>query len=436
MKQYLKYRIWDLFLCLCISIGLAVNVLSGFRIDDVTRRMPVLVITVIVILLICFAAAVNKRTTIAGILLAVAAFVAATILCRSRSLFTDDAQNATMVFFVVVIVVTVLAFLACRSRIGILILFLLGNLIQAAAAFLHFPVQTWGYLLFLFSAALMIFYRVYVFSVLRSHTGKVRFTGFMVQNFCICLAAFIVATGIFAGVVRPLNPPTDDLKLIQKLMSFDVLQKIGVSSVVKLPDNEKQSEQPTDRNIATDQREEKEPDGDGKLKETPDQETQNLEKDQKNAGETTETAKAVTYETKSHWYLYVILAAVVICLLFLLRSYLRKRWLQQIRALPKREGVINLYAYFLMGLRIAGCRKAGNLTLREFLSLNEKELQKFECNGITFAQLTAVYQRAYYGQKEISEDAFQMYLEYYAGFRKKIRKVAKKRKLLVIFFRL
>lgn len=436
MKQYLKYRIWDVILCLCISIGLSVNVLSGFQIDDVSERIPVLILTVIVISFICFAAAINKTTTIAGIFLAVAAFVAAAILCRNYSLLENDAQNATMVFFVVVIVVTVLVFLACRSKVGLWILFLLGNLVQAAAAFLHFPVQIWGYLIFLFATGLMIFYRIYVLSVLRSHTGKVRFAGFMGQNICICLAAFVVASGIFGGIIRPLNPPTDDLKLIQKLMSFDVLQHIGVSSIVTLPNNELQSEQTPDENIATDQRQENEPNGDDAQKETQDQNEQNSNKEQESAGKATETATAVSYDAKSHWYLYVILVAAVICLIVFLRSWMRKRWMQQICSLPKREGVIYLYDYFLKGLGLAGCKKARNLTLKEFLTLNQNELQKFDCDGITFAQLTAVYQKAYYGQQTISEEEFELYLKYYAGFRKNVQKAGGKIKTGVLFFRL
>lgn len=435
MKQYLRYRCWDWILCILISIGLTVNVLSGFDIDDVAERMPVLIILAIILTLVYFLAAINKITSVIGILAGIVAFIGVVILCRSTNIFVNDAENSTQVFYVVIVAVSLAVFLVCRSRVGIVILFLLGNVIQAGASFLQFPCELWAYLLFLAGTGFMMFYRVYVISVMHSHTGKVRFKGFMMQNVCVCMAALVLASGIFVGIIKPLNPPTDELKLIQKLMSFEVLEKIGVSSVLVQLDKDKLSDQTPEDETATN---EKEDDEDKEDIEAP-QDSLDNSKLAGNAmdsmAEQMEKARAISYDAASHWYLWVILAAVIVCFIIWLRKYLRKKWLDAVDRLPRAEGVLNMYQFFLYGLSKAGYAKASNLTLNEYQGLNTANLQKFDTEQVTFARLTEIYKKAYYGRQSVSEEEYADYKTYYAAFRKNLCKSVGRFKYIFMYFR-
>ncbi|MCD7981334.1 MAG: DUF4129 domain-containing protein [Clostridiales bacterium] len=437
MKQYFKYRCWDLLFCIVISIGMTVNILSGFEIDDVGERMPVLIVLTAIVCFVCLVAAVNRTTTLIGIAAGIVALIVAVALSRGTNIFINDAENTTQVFYIVVVAIAVAVFLVCRSRVGIIILFLFGNILQAGAAFLQFPTQTWAYLLFLFGCGLMIFYRIYVMSLMRAHSGKVRFKGFMTQSLCVCLAAFVVATGIFAGIIRPLNPPTQDLKLIQQLMSFDILEKIGVSTVLVQVDREKISSEEPDDELPSDQTEPDEEEETGETEDEPDREQ---EDDAGNTEDTspafTEQARAITYEIAKHWYILVIIAAVLVCLGIYSRKLLRKKWLDSIDALPHADAVVNLYAFFMFGMAKAGCRRAKNLTLDEYSRLNEKQLAKFDAGGVNFGRLTEIYRKAYYGRQEISEEEYADYHTYYDGFHKNVCRNAGRIRYLFLYFRL
>ncbi|MCD8110121.1 MAG: DUF4129 domain-containing protein [Clostridiales bacterium] len=438
MKKYLQYRCWDLILCIVISVGMAVNVLSGFEIDDVAERMPVLVILVAVTSAICLLAAINKGTTLIGIAGGVVALIIAVILCRGTNIFVNDADNASQIFYIVVVAVAVAVFLVCRTRPGIIILFLFGNVLQAGAAFLQFPTKVWAYLLFLIGCGLMIFYRVYVLSVLKAHTGKVRFRGFMAQNLCVCLAALLLATGIFAGIIRPLDPPTDDLKLIQQLMSFEILEKIGVSTVLVQVDRDKISEQEPDQEMATDEQEEEEEEEEmNDTDEAPDREEQeDAGNQQDTAAAFTERAQAISYQLAKHWYILVIVAAVLVCLGIYSRKLLRKKWLAEIDRLPRADGVLNLFGFFMFGMEKAGCKRAANLTLDEYQAVNAKQLGKFDAETVDFARLTEIYRKAYYGRLEVTEEEYADYLRYYEGFHRNVRKAAGAFRYLILYFRL
>lgn len=434
MRHYIRYRCWDWILCILISIGMAVNLLSGFEIDDVTDRLPILIIVALAVTTICFAFAINRTAAISGIMIAVAALIMLIIAVHGKEVFRNDKENALIIFFAVIVICALVVFLVCRSRLGIILLFLIGNAIQAGAAFLQFPCEMWAYILFLAGTGLLLFYRVYVISLKKAHVGKVRFKGFMLQNVCMCLAAFLVAGAIFGAIIRPLNPPTDELKLIQKLESFEVLERIGVATTKVLPNSDIQSQQIPDEQLATDLMNDQldaQSNVGGEEDTTDDTWEGNTIDTMANQ---TEDANAISYSMSSHWYVWIILAAAIVFFVIRMRKYLRKRWMAQVENLSRSDGVINLYAYFLRGLKRAGCAKAPNLTLTEYQSLNENTLHKFDVGDVTFAGLTEVYKKAYYGDAVVSEEEFADFRTYYEAFRNNLCNVTGKLKYIVVFF--
>ncbi len=158
MRQYLRYGFWDFVLCTLISIGLSMAVLSGFIIDDLDRRLPMLIVVSAVLTFVCLLAAYNRATSIAGILAGIALAVILLVISWRSSMFSNDEGNETLIFYIVAVLMALAVFLICRRRAGIIVLFIAGNIVYAGASFLEFPCRLWAYLLFLAAVAAIFFY--------------------------------------------------------------------------------------------------------------------------------------------------------------------------------------------------------------------------------------------------------------------------------------
>ncbi len=437
MRQYLRYGCWDFILCTLISIGLSMAVLSGFIIDDLDRRVPMLIVTSAVITFVCLLVAYNRATSIVGILAGIAlAIVLLTVSWRSDT-FSNDEGNETLIFYIVAVLMALAVFLICRRRAGIIVLFIAGNIVWAGASFLEFPCRLWAYILFLAAVAAIFFYRTYVRSVLQSHSGKVRFRGFMLQNVCIVLVAMLLTSGIYYGIIRPLDPPTDELTLIQRIMSFELLETLGVSTTRTVLDEERYSTQePDDQRTTREMEESRQEEIEAGQNLPEDTQAQDMGTELDTAPETTTPAQAITYALKHYWWVLVIIIAAVIVFLILLRRYLRKRWLATIDGLSREDGVYNLYRLFLFGIGKSGYKKASNLTLEEFWELRKNQLCKFDTDGVDFGKLTETYRKVYFGRQPVSEEEYADYLTYYKGFHQHVRKEAGFWRYLVLYFRL
>ncbi|MCD8018078.1 MAG: hypothetical protein LUF92_00365 [Clostridiales bacterium] len=239
MMQYYKNRIWDILLCIALSIGLVFHIDSGFLLEDrLSASVPATILLVAIVVLLLFLFASSKIMTMIGIVTGVVLLVIFLIYVRIAHPFAEEAANSLGITVTILILSTLLTFLATRTRAGTIVLFLIGNLILAGSCFLQFPVKTWAFLLFVLAACMMFLYRIYVISLQQVHTGKVRMQRYMTQTLGVCLTAFVVAAVAFFGVVRPLNPPTRELKLITRLENMQLLAVLGVSTVKELPDPE------------------------------------------------------------------------------------------------------------------------------------------------------------------------------------------------------
>ncbi len=437
MRQYLRYGYWDWIMCTLISIGLSMNILSGFIIDDLDQRVPMLIVVSAAITFVCLLAAFNRASSIAGILVGIALAIVLLVFSWRSSMFSNDEGNETLIFYIVSVLMALAVFLICRRRAGIIVLFIAGNIVCAGASFLEFPCRLWAYLLFLAATAAIFFYRTYVCSVLQSRSGKVRFKGFMLQNVCMVLVALVLTCGIYYGIVRPLDPPTDDLTLIQRMMSFELLETLGVSQTRTVLDENRYSTQEPDDQRTTREREESRQEEIEAAQNLPeDTEEQDMGSEIDTAPETTTPAQAITYALKHYWWVLVIIIAAIIVFLILLRRYLRKRWLATIDGLSREDGVYNLYRFFLFGIARSGYKRAPNLTLEEFWELRKNQLSKFDTDGVDFGQLTETYRKVYFGRQPVSEAEYADYLKYYSGFHQHVRKEGGFWRYLILYFRL
>lgn len=362
---------WDGLLCILISIGMIVNILAGFKESEMQSALPLV------------------------------------IVCTLGAVFA-----------------------ASRTRVGMIVLFLAGTLIQAGASFLQFPCSLAAYMLFLTGSVWMYFFRIYVISLGNAHTGKVRTGKLMLQNVWICVLAMALAGGIFCGIVKPLDPPVHELKLIQKQKSFDLLEKIGVVSHLEQPNLNRQSDQKSEETLATSQTDETQEDTDSSGQNqkisgtqadasTSEQIAQTLQKP-------SERVQAITYHETARWYLWVIVAVAAVLFFLWLYNYRKKRWFTKLEQLSLSRRILCLYAYFLKRWEKQGCVRAGNQTLDEYLQVKGTEMQTYDSPDASWAHLTEIYRKVYYGGMEASEQDYTEYLKYYEVFGKQ-KKIKRKK---------
>lgn len=423
MIHYLKSRIWDWLLCICISVGLVFHIYSGFILEDAISSNVLAVIGFMaVLMMLLFLFAYNRWMTGLGIAAGIVLLIGFLVYIRANNVFEEETANSLCITLTITIITAFIVFLACRTRAGIITLFLIGNIVIAGSYFLQYPVQLWSFYLFVFTIFVMLWYRNYSAALLKVHAGKVRMKRYLLQTVCICLVAIVLAGGAYVGIVKPLNPPTRALKLIIKLEDMELLQVLGMTTPKELLDpNLRSSQQATGTEDSSNPGEE---DNQENGEEPESKESDEDKPDSKGENQTTaQMAQAVHYvlnEQTIPWIAIGILIAII--LLICLRIFLRKYWERRIAALSLENQVINYYQLFLRKLSLAGYRKPVNYTLSEYALDMEHELSEFADKEDGFVHLTEIYAGTFYGRQTVSAEEAKLFEQFYKEFYKNLRR--------------
>lgn len=434
MREFLRYRFWDWLLCGCIATGLVFPLFAGFVLED---RFSASILLVALFMAAAMAVMVlfswSRVTAVTGIVIGAALLVFVMVYVRVNGVFADEASEASNSLFValtVAVLTAVLVYLACRTRPGIIALFLAGNILICGSVFLQFEVHVWSFLLFDFCVLIMLWYRNYLSSLSQAQTGKIRLPRFMAQSLVICLAALVVGCGAWYGIIRPLDPPTRELKLIQQLQQMTIVRQMGLYSTQEYLD-------PSLRSSAdTDQREE------GADEETQQQEDpEETQEDIPEGGVQNQTppqaAQAVYYMLNLYRVpLILMIAAVLIAAAFILRILVRRNWKKKTDLLAPEQQIIQYYTYFLTRLERTGIRRPANHTLYEFASDMDHTLQEFSVGEANFTRLTELYVRSFYSRNAASDAEAELFRSFYGIFHKALRREIGVFKYLINIFRI
>ncbi len=433
MMQYLKSRLPDWLLCTLMSAALSSAVCSGFEMSSPGKdSIAALLAAAVVVSLVMTVLAYRRVLTGIGIAAGAVIAVASVAYLKTVHPLADEAAHAGFIFALVCIIAGILVFLLSRSRFGIIVLFLVGNLIGAGAHFLQFENPLWSFLLFTAAVLIMFFYRVYIISLMNADMGRVRTGKYMTQTVAVCLAAALLASGIFAGIVRPLDPPTHDLKLIRILKQMDMLEVLGIYNVKTVLNPFRDSSKAPDQSEFSNQKGDEEEDSmDGRNEDNEQEENDDSITDPSLQIK----ADAIKYAFKEYHLGWIISIVIILILAVAVAAVMsrRKRWRKAVQELSNEELVLNYYAYFLRCMAIAGLKKPGQQTLREFAESTSHELEVFEsgsvgggdaaagaevhsgAGAVTFGQLSDIYERVLYGGMNVSDEERGMFERFYDG---------------------
>ncbi len=422
MKSYVKLHAWDYLLTVIIAVGMHLNVFSAFMIRESYMHNYVLVAAVTALVTaILFLAGYNKRNALAGAAGFGIALVGWIIYLRANDLIdlSGEADETIPAFWTIVLFGTVVIYLLTRSRKVLYAAAPVGLLFCAAFKFLEYPVSVPGLILLITGLLLEILYLVYQDSLLNASYGNYNIGHFVMQSIAIALVVGLLSSGVFFGIVKPLDPPTRDLKLITKLMSFDVLELLGVASTqeIKQPDPEDQEDQ-------QDEEEEEE------------EKKEDQEEDQNRESEEDIAASTISYdEQKTPPYWIAVLILLVLAAPFAVKYSLRARRRRRLNGLDASNQAAFVYDFFLKRFQKLGFGKADSATIQEFTELQEGFLQNFTAkDGTTFEDISEIYNYHLYSKVPVSPEEAKRFLAVYDSFYQNARAFVGRWKYLLKFW--
>ena len=435
MAQYWKSSLWDAVLCAAASIGLALNVFAGYDTPDPRAGSPLMVgaVTVVCVALL-FLAGYNRATTVAGIAAGVLAAAAAVWAVRSTGVLSGAAtiDESPALFWIVTVATAAVTYLLGRSRLGLVLLTLAGCVMTAAFCFLEYPVSLPAFLLFLAAALVSLLLRVCRTGALRADRGSVRRGRYAVQSVVLVGLSLAMAGGIYAGIVRPLDPPTEELKLITTLQSFQLMEVLGISRRTEIQSPDLTTQQTEDETQSVqDELPDALPTAPVQLPD-PDREEDLVQQEE------SVPAQAITYLQQRPVWAALIAAAVILALLapFGIKALLRRRWEDRVRRTPPGEQGRLLYDEILRKLRLAGLRRPPGVTLREYVQGEQAAFAPVAGEGGDFLALTEDYQRVVYGCQPLDEREAEAFWTAYRNCRRALPRLMGRPRYALRYFSL
>lgn len=423
MRQYLKNSIVDLVLCTCMTLALVPAVCSGFVLSDALSGSTIAVLLLSAVLtFVLLLLSRSRAATWAGIAAAFVLAVLALVYINVYRPFTDEGANSAFIFLLIQLVNALLVWLLTRTRPGTAALFLIGVILCAGAHFLCFPVPAWCLFLFLVACAASFLYRVYVVSIQSADIVDGGGKAYFRQTAAVVAAAALLSCGVFFGIVRPLDPPTQELKLITVLKSMQSLERLGVSSTQIVLDPDMESlEEPEDEETGNEENEEESdsPEGESDI---PEQSLTDTVRE--NVTSAMQQAwMAVRYDQHNfQWLWLLLLIPAAVAAAYIWRFERRKRWRKQVRSLSRENAVINYYRFFVKRLARLGLKRPANATLREYAQANQVQFQPFEGEDCRFAELTGIYESVLYGRHRVTDSEYAEYEAFFDGFYPALKK--------------
>lgn len=412
MRAYLRLHAWDFLLTVLIAIGMHLNTMSAFMIRDayLTNYGLIAAVTAVVMALM-FAIGFNKKTMIGGAAVWGLAFIGWVIYLRANDLISleEGADETIPGFWTILLFGTAIIYLLTRSRKILFFAAPIGLLFCAAFKFLEYPVSVPGLIILVVAVILELLFLVYKDSLMSATYGNYNIPHFLMQSVAICTAVIMLATGAFYGIVKPLDPPTRDLKLITKLMSFDILELLGVASTQEVRDPNQGDEDQDEDEPPEEKEEEKEDEED----------EQNEDENTKESDEKID-AQTMSYDERDYTA-YIVTALILLALItpFVVKYALRARRRRRLNGLDANNQAAFVYDFFLKRLKKLGVGKADSQTILEYADQQEGVLENFTAtDGTTFEEMTDIFSRHLYSKEDITPAEAAKFLSMYDSFYK------------------
>ena len=432
IKRYIKMSVWDAFLCVAASAALNFAFMQSVYIpDSLTNTFFPILLLCAVWQIFLFTAAYSKKTVVAALVLCVCAAAFFGILVGAGTLKPD----AYALYLLLTLLASALVFLLSRKRAGAVVLSVTGVLVIGAVTFLQYGSFDYCLLLFLFSSGCLVLFRNHRLRVMSGSNGKRRQSGFAAITGCICIAAVLLSMCTYFVVIRPVSPPTRELKLVTRLMTLPILEQLGLSSHIFLLDPDRAAAPDDEDSMLSD---EEAPSGNEDADRTPPpEEAQEREENVfLSQGVAESFASAVRYFIGDYrWLAFPIAFVLIIAAFVLLKKLHRRQRLKFFSNSGKKGQVTGIYNYLMEKLPLAGLPPVGCDTAFEYCARVEPRMDRIFQSGL-FTKLTEIFCRTLYGKYEPSDDEYAMFVRCYNDFPADCRRNVGLWRFVIRFFKL
>lgn len=339
----------------------------------------------------------------------------------------EGAGAAASILAPVLLITGVLVWLLSLTRPGLGILFAAATLICSGAAFLEFPVPVWAYPLFGVSWVTTFLYKNYTITLKRSGCVTRKRPGFFLQSGAVALTALLVAAGIWAGAVRPADPPVRDAQLVRALQQVQLMETLGIYTPEvnsgKSPDSVEEPEQEETTEPAQDV-------ADAETAQDAPDESATADNGQGSYGG---AGGVEGFDLRMFWLLLLLPAAVAAA--YGLRARSRRKWRDAVEACDPETAARNYYIFLLERFGRMGIEKADEETLRDFAAGSADRTAAFAAKGADFQQLTSIYERLVYGNGGLRPGELDHFRAAYDGFYPALKRKIGKMKYILQYFR-
>ncbi len=434
MLRHLKYSIPDFILCLLASVGLTVNVVQSFLLPealsaDVPRMFLVSAAVILVLILLSY----SRRTAIWGAvgIMVLVVFLFALSVMDIIPRFGEhlDAELNANLWYTIVAVIALLVYLLSRTRAGSWFLLILGVILSAYFLLLEYIYYVWGLVLLLWSVGTWLCYITYRRKLMRANAARTAFLPVLghaagVSTLCVLLGCLL-----WWGVIRPMQPPTQDLPLYYELTQSEAMQVIGVfqPQIVYNPDtaasNVDDAERSNEQEENTDAENPEEVEG-TQEEEHSEEDTDTEEK--LDADQQEGFAKYIRYNSRFELTTLITIFGILLLLLIVaLVLFFRRRkiWYRRVTKGLDDEGYIRLfYPFYLRKFRVLKLPPPRGSTPLEYANQLENSTRFLDDTGVSWQELSAIYHRvAYSGHPPEPEDRGK-FEQFYKGFFRCCRK--------------
>lgn len=442
MKPYLYYaktRWIEFLLCGFTSFALCTAIFNGFYINEQLQNNYLLLAGgILVLTALCYIGGYNKKSILAASAAGLIILMAVLIVLQKNYDLSDgfkDTESNPYLYAIIIIVTALAVYFTTRTGTGTGILFAAGGFLIAALQFLYETVDIYSLILFLFSCGITYIFKRYQKNVLNSETVKPAFGSAFAVSVLICAVILLCAAAIFFGVIKPLNPPAKELKLITDYKALEVMDKVGVADMQNLFDSDEltdnTSEKDKESNQAGDKKDSSKGDNQAKENENKKQKNQPTELDKNKSP----LLYAIKYKYGFKALLLLIpLLILLLAAAVLAKLYQRKRWLKKTMEKDIRQQITAMYAYYVKRFGKMGVPAKPWETPAEFAAASKNSLQCFKTENIDFPLLTDIFIKAKYSTEKIDKGEYRCYLDFHKMFYPCCRKHLGKFKYILKFF--
>ena len=405
--------------CSLFAAGLSFSVLSAFVISSELTSDILLVTAVAFIASVVLFLISSDRKTAKVLWTAGAAILVIAIIYMLREGMLKEgnsAENSRMLFYVLIVLSSVFTFIFTRKKVLCLIFSSVSLAICGIFDFFEFPVSLYGLIIMTIGILGECMLRSYEKNIEDAAYGTVDMKRYVLQSMALILAVILGSALIYGGLVKRLDPPTADLKLITEYLSWDVVDKKGVSSSMETESKDMRSDDLNDEQHKTNKKDDLDSEDSDTKSDAEDEESKNDEMRKKSKN--SRSAFSVSYDELLRTMLTAVLVVLALLLIpFIAKIISRIIRRKKIEAMEPSVGCMWLYSFFLDKLKYLGIERPKEYTLKEYVKAYKRELRHFTTpSGVNFEKLTDIYSKALYGAAVPGKEDLESFIDFYDHF--------------------